>query len=80
MTAEEQILDTLEVLDLSIEARRKYQRLLNRVLGDTLEEKHATLRAMEGLTPAPIRDACEIYKSLHSEEVPTLTIQTKETS
>lgn len=78
MTPEELLPDVEEVLDLNVEARRRTRDILHRILGATPEERIATLRAMKGLSPAQIREACEVYKGLHPDEMATVTVQPEE--
>jgi len=67
-----------EALERSRDALRKYLRLVRKILGSSPDEIQGTLKAMEGLTPAQIREACEVYKGLHPEEVAALTVRHRE--
>lgn len=69
---------TAEALERSAQGLRKYRSLINRILGSTPEEIRETLMAMEGLTPAQIRVACDIYKKIHEAEIATSTVPSME--
>jgi len=69
---------TAETLEQAAQGLRKYRHLIERILGNSPEEIKKTLMAMKDLTPAQIREALEIYKGLHPEEVATVTAQLEE--
>jgi len=55
----ELIADTLEK---AAEGLRRFRGLVEKILGNSPEDVRETLRAMEGLTPAQIRDALGAYR------------------
>jgi hypothetical protein len=54
--------ETVELVELQRDALDKSLRVLQRVLGDKVEERIKTLRSMKGLKPREIRRACEEYR------------------
>jgi hypothetical protein len=54
--------ETIELVELQRDALDKSLRVLQRVLGDSTEERIKTLRSMKGLKPEEIRRACEEYR------------------
>ena len=60
---------TAEALERAARGLRRYRALINRILGATPEEVRATMLAMEGFTPAQIREALDAYRDLHSSEL-----------
>jgi hypothetical protein len=54
--------ETVELVELQRDALDKSLRVLQRVLGDSTEERIKTLRSMKGLEPWEIRHACEEYR------------------
>ncbi len=54
--------ETIELVELQRDALDKSLRVLQRVLGDSAEERIKTLRSMKGLEPTEIRRACEEYR------------------
>ena len=54
--------ETVELVELQRDALDKSLRVLQRVLGDSTEERIKTLRSMKGLKPTEIRRACEEYR------------------
>ena len=69
---------TADTLEKAAAGLRKYRLLVEKILGSSPEEVRNTLRAMEGLTPAQIREACDVYKVLHTDEVSAMRIAHKE--
>jgi len=55
----ESIADTLEK---AAEGLRRFRSLVEKILGNSPEEVRETMRAMEGLAPAQIRDALQAYR------------------
>jgi len=53
------------IFETAIEIMRKYRTLINEIFGSTPEEVQETHEAMEGLTPAEIREALKIYRERH---------------
>jgi len=51
-----------DVLVSSTEIMRKYRILFDKILGSTTEEARETQDALEGFTPAEIREALKLYK------------------
>jgi len=48
--------------ETAIEIMRKYRTLVKEIFGSTPEEVQETHEAMEGLTPAEIREAVKLYR------------------
>jgi DNA-binding IclR family transcriptional regulator len=59
---EEITAESMQVLELQRSAMDKALRVLQRVLGETTEERVKTLRSMKGLEPREIRQALEEYR------------------
>jgi hypothetical protein len=55
--------ETVELVELQRDALDKSLRVLQRVLGDSVEERIKTLRSMKGLKPPEIRQALEEYRN-----------------
>jgi len=56
-----------EVLVTSADIMRKYRIMFGKILGETPEEFQETQEALEGLTPADIREAVKLYKRRHPQ-------------
>jgi len=57
-----------ELLDISLEIIRDYRILFDKILGKTPEEIQETKEALEGFTPADIREAIKLYRSITPDE------------
>jgi Mn-dependent DtxR family transcriptional regulator len=53
------------VLETAVDIIRKYRTLFNKILGLTPEEVKETHEALEGFTPAEIREALKLYREKH---------------
>lgn len=53
------------LLDISTDAMKEYRILLEKILGSTTEEIRETQEALEGFTPAEIREAVKLYREKH---------------
>jgi len=53
------------LLDISTDLIREYRILLEKILGSTPEEVQETYEALEGFTPAEIREAVKLYREKH---------------
>ena len=55
------------LLDISTDRMKEYRILLEKILGSTTEESRETQEALEGFTPAEIREAVKLYRRGHSK-------------
>jgi len=62
MSAELKDKSISEILVTSTDIIRKYRIMFNKILGSTPEESRETQEALEGFTPAEIREALKLYR------------------
>ena len=65
MSTESKTQSISEVLATSTDIIRKYSTMFGKILGKTPEEIEETKEALEGLTPAEIREALKLYRERH---------------
>lgn len=65
MSTEVQDKSISKVLVNSTDIIRKYRVLFDKILGSTPEEIQETQEALEGFTPADIREAMKLYRRGH---------------
>lgn len=62
MSSDTQIELIADTLEKAAEGLRRFRGLVEKILGNSPEDVRETLRAMEGLSPAQIRDALRVYR------------------
>ena len=67
MSAELEDKSISNILEMSTDLIKEYRLQIEKILGSTPEEIKETQDALEGFTPADIREAVNLYKKRHHQ-------------